>query len=436
MMESHVQSVRYTRARDAEGAACAFNDDAAPPRTYRVAIVFPRAQPYFCKFFQRLASHPAIDLGVYFYSDVGTRGILDPGYRVPVEWDLDMWSGYACYFPRNYAPHPNLLKFSGIFHPSLVRDLSPARYDVVMMQGWWGITTWMTLAALFARRIPVMMYSDKSICDWSTGWRQALRNGLLRAMFSRVQAFTAIGTRNAEFYRSLGVPSDKIFMTPLAVDNDFFQHERRRLEPQRAALRAQAGIPSDAVVILSIGRLLPWKGLRHLLSAFSALRDDERLHLVIGGEGPERTDLEVFVASQNIPRVHFVGFQNYTQVPAYYALSDVFVLPSFREPWGCVISEAMNFALPIVASRDGGAAGDLVEDGANGLLFAYGHADQLAGHLRYLADNPEVRARMGEKSAEMVADWNFDQGVKGFLSALQYIDRQRRTHPIRATASN
>jgi len=414
------------RGRFRPGVACgaenAALDQGGPPRVYRVAIVFPRAQPYFCKFFQRLAAHPAIELTVYFYSDVGARGDVDPGYQVPLEWDLDMWSGYSHCFPRNYAPRPELARFVGTFHPSLVRALSPARYDVVVMQGWWGATTWMTLGALRIRRMPVIMYSDKNVFDWSSGWRQAMRNGLLKFIFSGVRAFTAIGKRNAAFYRSLGIPESRIFSTPLAVDNEFFQHEWRRLRPQRAALRSQIGIPEDAVVVLSIGRLLPWKGIGHLLAAFSALRDDRRVHLVIAGEGPERAELEACVASQKIPRVHFAGFQNYTQVPSYYASSDVFVLPSFREPWGCVVSEAMNFSLPIVASRDGGAVGDLVEDGENGLLFDYGNVEQLAGHLKYLAANAEVRRKMGEKSAAMVANWNFDKGVEGFLQALQFVE--------------
>jgi len=269
------------------------------------------------------------------------------------------------------------------------------------------------------------MYSDKNVFDWHGGWRQGLRNKLLREIFSRVRALAAIGSRNAEFYRSLGVPQSKIFPTPLAVDNDFFRDEWLRLKPQRAALRAQAGVPPDAVVILSISRLLPWKGILHLIKAFSALRDDEHVHLVIAGDGSQRAELEAFVSSQGIPRVHFAGFQNYTQVPPYYAMSDVFVLPSFREPWGCVVSEAMNFELPIVASRDGGAVGDLVEDGGNGLLFDYANVEQLAGHLKYLSANPEVRRRMGEKSAAMVVDWNFDKGVEGFVAALQFVGNKR-----------
>jgi len=394
-------------------------------RPYRLAIVFPRAQPYFCKFFQRLAAHPEIDLTVYFYSDLGMGGTLDPGYSLPLAWDVDMWSGYKHRFPRNYSPWSDLSRFAGTFHPSLLWELNKHRYDVVLMQGWWGVTTWLVLGGLLARRAPVMMYSDKSEFDSSKGLRRNFRNRLLRALFKRIGAFLTIGRSNANFYRGLGVPENKLFVTPLAVDNDFYRAERQRLLPERAMLRAQGGIPIDGVVILVVSRLLATKGIKDLISAFAIL-PEEGAHLLIVGDGPQRTELEDFVSFKNVPRVHFAGFQNYTQVPSHYAISDVFVLPSYHDMWGAVINEAMNFSLPIVASRETGAVADLVEHGLNGLLFDYGDIEKLAAHLGYLVAHPEERHRMGEQSAERIASWNFDRGIEGFLAALQFVKSQPR----------
>ncbi len=392
-------------------------------RRYRVAVVFPRAQPYFCKFFQRLAAHPEIDLTVYFYSDVGRDGKLDPGYQIPLDWDVEMWSGFRYRVPPNRSLWPDLSRPLGTFHPELLAELSPRSYDMVVMQRWWSLTTWLALPILLLRRIPILMYSDKSTFDWGKGLRRSLRNRLLRGLFRRTRAFLTVGRRNAEFYRSLGVPDVKMFPTPLAVDNEFFCAERRRLLPERNSLRGERGIPEDAVVILTLGRLVPLKGVDHLISAFARLRDN-RVHLLIAGDGPLRKELEALVRTRNTTGVHFAGFQNYSQIPACYAVSDVFVLPSYRESWGVVINEAMNFALPVVASRDGGAVGDLVENGANGLLFDYGDVKQLADHLEFLVTHPEERRRMGEESARRVADWNFDQGVEGFFSALRFVGRE------------
>ena len=166
-------------------------------RRYRVAVVFPRAQPYFCKFFQRLAAHPEIDLTVYFYSDVGRDGKLDPGYQVPLDWDVDMWSGYRYRVPRNRSPWPDLSRPFGTFHPGLLAELNPRNYDVVVMQGWWSLTTWLALPLLLLRGLPVMMYSDKSTFDWGKGFRRELRNKLLSLLFRQVRVFLTIGRRNA-----------------------------------------------------------------------------------------------------------------------------------------------------------------------------------------------------------------------------------------------
>jgi glycosyltransferase involved in cell wall biosynthesis len=396
-------------------------------RTFRLAVVFPRPQPYFCKFFQKLAAHPAIDLTVYFYSDLGMGGSLDPGYSLPLEWDVDMWGGYKHRLPRNYSPWPDLSRFAGTFHPSLLWELNNRRYDVVLMQGWWGITTLSTLAALFLRRVPVLMYSDKNTFEWPSGWRQYPRNRMLQLICRRVRAILTIGQRNADFYRGVGVPDSKMFLAPLAVDNDFYGTEKRRLLPQLASLRQRIGVPEDAVLICSVGRLLPTKGLLHMVQAFATLRE-ESAHLAIAGEGPYRAELENFVTSHRVPRVHFLGFQNYTQLPACYAASDLFVMPSYRESWGVVINEAMNFALPIIASRDAGAVADLVDHGVNGLLFDYGDVEGLAAHLDHLVSRPDERRRMGEKSAQRIANWNFDRTVEGFLAALRYVDSKVPLH--------
>ena len=386
-----------------------------PPR-YRVAAVFPRPHPYFCKFLQRLSTHPEIDLTVYFYSDVGIGTTPDPSYGRALQFDTDLLSGYRCHFLRNYALRPRLYCFWGLFHPGLLRELNRG-YHAVMIHGWCGLSTWMALAIAYTRRIPILLHSDQNVIQVRGRWRLFFRNILYRMLFRRVAAFLVVGRRNADFYRNLGVPEKKMFLTPFAVDNAFFTEERRRLGPQRAALRRALGIPPGATALLSVGRLIPEKGLLDLLSAFARLSDGSA-HLVLVGDGPQRAVLEDYVRSRGLQGVHFAGFQNYSQLPQFYALSDVFVLSSYREPWGAVINEAMNFALPIVASQDGGAVADLVENARSGLLFQPGDQGQLARHLRYLVSHPEVREQMGAESARRIAGWDFGRGVNAVLAAL------------------
>jgi glycosyltransferase involved in cell wall biosynthesis len=113
-----------------------------------------------------------------------------------------------------------------------------------------------------------------------------------------------------------------------------------------------------------------------------------------------------------------------TQLRNFYAAADVLVLPSiptrtFREPWGLVVNEAMNRALPVIASDAVGAAsGGLVRDGRNGLIVPAGEPIALAAALRRLAGDPALRRRMGAAGREDVSAYTYDAWAAGFSRAL------------------
>ena len=393
----------------------------APGRPYRLATIFQRPHPYFCKFIQHLAAHPEIRLKAYFYSDLGVGNTFDPGYDRSVQWDGDLLSGYDYSFLRNYSPRPALNRFMGLIHPGLVTELR--RHDAIILHGWWGFSSWMAMGLASLRGIPLLIHSDKNVMEPKGVPHGSMRDYVLPPLFRLPAGFLAVGRRNANFYRKMGVPEKKLFFTPLAVDNAFYQAERWRLHPEREAIRSGLGISPGDVVILYVGRLDVRKGLTDLLQAFANLRNDST-HLVFAGEGPDRAALESFARDRRIAGVHFTGLQNYSELPASYAMADVFAFPSHRENWGAAVNEAMNFGLPIVTTSVVGAAADLVEDGVNGLISEPGDVPQLTEKLRLLVSRPELRQRMGEESARRIQGWNFESGAQGVLTALQSVAKQ------------
>jgi glycosyltransferase involved in cell wall biosynthesis len=114
-----------------------------------------------------------------------------------------------------------------------------------------------------------------------------------------------------------------------------------------------------------------------------------------------------------------------------YAASDVLVLPSiptrtFREPWGLVVNEAMNRRLPVIASDAvGAAAGGLVQDGHNGLVVAAGDVGALAAAVGRLAQDPQLRVRLGEAGARDVRAYSHDAWAEGFSGALASVGVSR-----------
>lgn len=152
---------------------------------------------------------------------------------------------------------------------------------------------------------------------------------------------------------------------------------------QGAALRRELGIPEDAAVLLSVGDLNKNKNHRAVLEALARM-ENRNLHYVVCGRGPLKEELEAFAREKGLgDRVRFVGYRN--DIPAFYAMADVFVFPSFREGLSVSVMEAMASGLPIVCSRIRGNT-DMVEDGVNGYLTEPGNPDSIAGALRRLED--------------------------------------------------
>jgi glycosyltransferase involved in cell wall biosynthesis len=171
------------------------------------------------------------------------------------------------------------------------------------------------------------------------------------------------------------------------------------------------------VVVLSVARLAPEKGLDVLVHA-AAEAQDERILLVVAGEGPERERLEDLAAVRGV-RLELTGDLEWDRITEAYAAADVFALLSQREPWAVVVNEAAACGLPLVLSDRVGAAHDLLRDGENGFLVAAGDVDAASDALRRLAVDPGLRAAQGARSRELARDWGYGPSVDGFLAAVR-----------------
>ncbi|MFT8245531.1 glycosyltransferase [Roseomonas sp. BN140053] len=173
-----------------------------------------------------------------------------------------------------------------------------------------------------------------------------------------------------------------------------------RLVPPAVALRDTLGIPAGAPVVASVGSLVRRKGHDLLLRAVARLGGANPPHLIIGGDGEARAELEALAATLGIRgRTHFLGD---TRDPAaIYRAADIFALASRAEAFGLVLAEAAHGGLPVVATRVGGIP-EAVLDGETGLLVAPEDVDGLAAALNRLLGDPEERRRLGAAARRRV----------------------------------
>jgi glycosyltransferase involved in cell wall biosynthesis len=172
-------------------------------------------------------------------------------------------------------------------------------------------------------------------------------------------------------------------------------------------LRQRFNLPKDRPIILLVNRLSHEKRINVLLDAAAKISGNG--HIVIGGTGPAETSLRRQVRQLNISdRVTFLGFVQDADLRALHQLADVFVNPSVAELQSIAMMKAMACGLPIIAS-DSYALPELACHGENGFVFQSGNSDELARYLDILLAEPALRAQMGAKSLQIIAEHDIER---------------------------
>jgi colanic acid/amylovoran biosynthesis glycosyltransferase len=157
--------------------------------------------------------------------------------------------------------------------------------------------------------------------------------------------------------------------------------------------------------VLSVGRLVPFKGQGLLIEALAGLaaRGIDARAIVVGW-GETQPGLESLAAKLGIAdRVTFTGALGQDEIRRHLDAADVFCLPSFAEGVPVSLMEAMAMELPVVSSRIMGIP-ELVEDGISGRLVAPGNVAQLTAVLESLAGDPAERRRLGREGRQRVIE--------------------------------
>jgi glycosyltransferase involved in cell wall biosynthesis len=182
-------------------------------------------------------------------------------------------------------------------------------------------------------------------------------------------------------------------------------------ETRRREIRDRLGLPADAFVAITVRRLFYRNGLDTLLDAATRLRNRKNLHIVIGGSGPERNEIQARISRDGLVNVHLPGFIPDEDLPDYYRASDVFVLPTrTAEGFGLVLMEAAASGVPAIAT-DSGAPREIVDDEVTGVLVPPGAPAELAAAISRLHDSPVLLAAMSRAALAKSAKFTWDRSI-------------------------
>jgi len=381
-------------------------------RKYNLAIVAPTCFYYQAPLFRALAANERLDLTVYFCSDEGLSGKdVRTSYGADKKWGVsgELVDGYNFKFLRNFSPWGSYLKsLVGLANFGIWRELSRERPDAVIVMSWMNPTWWLVFLACFHLKIPVLFMTDANVSAerLKSAWKSWAKKTLLgKFLFRLASGFLCAGTANRRFFLHYGVPDHKLVQFAYSWGYDDLVQESEILKDQKTELRTEYGLPLDSFIILYCGRLSPEKGTVELIKAYELVSHPNK-SLVFVGDGALRQSLQEYVNKHDLKSVYFMGFRDRNEIGKFYTMADLLVLPSQRETWGIVVSEALCFSLPVIVSDQVGAGIDLVLPNENGHVFPVGEIDTMAGCISDIIalSQPEI-SKMGEKSGKIIRDW-------------------------------
>jgi glycosyltransferase involved in cell wall biosynthesis len=396
----------------------------------RLAYLVSHPIQYQAPLLRRIAQEPDIDLTVFFGSDFSVRGYQDEGFGVGVEWDIPLLDGYRHEFLPVLRDNANPGTFSpvnyGIFSRLKGREEATA-FDVLWVHGYSSVNALQGIVAAKTLGIPVLIRAEPWLGDRDrSGVTLAAKRAFFKLLRGLVDGALPIGTLNAAYWRHYMGNDFPLYEMPYAVDNHYFQGRSEEARDSRPALQRELNLDPSRQVILFASKLQHRKRCEDLIEAYKNLVRGSgiRPYLVIVGDGEERAALEKQAAEENLEGVRFCGFRNQSELPRFFDLATVFVLPSRHEPWGLIVNEVMNAGRAVIVSDEVGCQADLVDDGVEGCVFPAGNVAGLTDALRRVLATPETAAAMGQRGLSKIRTWDFEDDVRGLRRAIAHVTRK------------
>jgi len=383
-----------------------------------------------------LASHPVqyntpvfrelsktTQLHVYYGHRQTSFQQAEVGYGVAFDWDVDLLDGHEHSFLDNVASEPGVGRFRDCDTPSILEFIDIAGYDAFVVMGWSLKCYWQAVMACRSRAVPVLVRGDSQLMSPRSVARKAVKRLAQGQLLGYFDGFLSAGQRNKEYLMHYGVSSERIFWAPHSVDVTWFGDKAREARQARSEFRKQMGIAPESVVLLFVGRCLPWKRPFDVVNAAARLRArGVETEVVVVGDGPLRRETARLARGLGV-RYHDIGFQNQAALPGYYTSADVLIVPSTgEETWGLVVNEAFACGLPAVVSDAVGCGPDLIQPGETGALFGACDTESLVDSVAQLL--PALGGvQMREALASKSAVHSPSETARGILHAVAELSR-------------
>jgi len=348
-----------------------------------------------------------IEIMVFYTWGETALSKYDPGFQKEVTWDIPLLEGYAYTFVENRATDKGSHHFYGIVTPQLINMLEQWKPDAILLYGW-NFKSHLSVMRHFYKKKQIFFRGDSTLLDEPKRFsiKKIVRRIFLKWVYKHIDVAFYTGQSNYDYFIAHGVKNEQLIYAPHAVDNDRFINPDKEYTSQANRLLNKIGINESHRVFLYAGKLKENKNVSLLIQAYTELAY-LNAHLIIVGNGALENKLKQdFGDTHNL---HFLDFQNQTQMPIIYRLADVFILPSKSgETWGLAANEAMASGCVVILSTNCGACRDVIVEGKNGFSFVAGNKEELKEKIKKIMELNNLN-EMKLFAQEYIQKFSFDK---------------------------
>lgn len=282
----------------------------------------------------------------------------------------------------------------------LWKRISRVKPDVLITEGFFQ---WTPLVQLYGwiHHIPVFMGYERTM--YTERNNSKLKTWMRKIQDKFIKGYLVNGSETKKYLESIGVASEKIHIGGMSADSEGLRKAIAAFPNEEREAFKNKYQKGNGILYLFTGKMIERKGILPLLSAwmkhFETYTND---NLVVVGDG------ELFDECKRkygvVTSIHLEGSVPYEEVYKYYAIADVYFLPTIEDNWSLVVPEAMACGLPVATSIYNGCHVELIHEGENGVTFDTFNQNSMINALEYFHHHDLTF--MGMKSIEIEKDFN------------------------------
>ena len=380
---------------------------------------------------ERLARDYACEIHVY--SQRVEDLLLTPFDRMPQ-------AGQGCIRWHRIAsvPGPHLIQYIWWFGANAFQRWWDARFGKVSPHLVFspGINAWdadvihvhIVFEEFYKRVKPQLLLRHAPLTSWPRLLHRRLYYGLIRGLESCIYRRKQVHLAGVSgmVIAQLGAHFGRHDAVSIRNGVDIKRFEPQARLQRRSAARADLDLAPETFVLLIIGNDWRNKGLQTLIEALDICRDLTTKLLVVGNDAVKPFDATI----QRLGLPDRIRFLTPSQdVMKFYAAADAYAGPSLKDAYGLPVIEAMASGLPVIASLNAGVS-EIIKDGLNGLLLrSPTNAEELAGLIRRLVDNPSLREQLSENAVNTARQCTLDDTAAGMWKLLNHASERKRLRP-------